>query len=112
MNKYLRELILLIFVALPFIYLASIWNNLPALVPTHFGDEGMADGWSSKIDLLYTTIGGVFGTYLLFLILPVMVPKAKMNLWDSKYFKLRFVVGVFFSLLMIFCLHLSFTYKT
>jgi uncharacterized membrane protein len=112
MKRYPRELVLLIFVAIPFIYLAAIWNNLPERVPTHFGGKGQADNWLNRIELLYITTEVMLGTYLLFLVLPILVPKEKMNLWDSKYYKLRFVLGIFFSVLMTFCLYLSSTYKT
>lgn len=43
-----RLLLSLIFIFLPFIYLAAIYGGLPDEVPTHFDRFGQPDGWSPK----------------------------------------------------------------
>ena len=40
MNKYLKESVLWAFIALPYVYLTTIWNKLPDRVPTHFSLAG------------------------------------------------------------------------
>lgn len=107
MNKYLREVILLVIVIIPFIYLASIWNDLPERVPIHFDGEGTADGWSSKTGLLCITVATIVGIYLLMLIIPIFVPKDRIITIGFKYYNIRLVITLFISILMMFCLHLS-----
>jgi Protein of unknown function (DUF1648). len=52
-KKVYRELILWLFNVIPYIYLSTIWNQLPDIVPTHFNLAGEADGWSSKQFLIF-----------------------------------------------------------
>lgn len=51
MKKYLFEIFLLIFIIIPFIYLGINYDTLPERVPTHFGLDGTANGWSDKSTL-------------------------------------------------------------
>ncbi|TXF88924.1 DUF1648 domain-containing protein [Neolewinella aurantiaca] len=50
----------LLFVFLPFIYLASIYGGLPEQIPIHFDWRGQPDGWGPK--------------YILWLLPTIMVP--------------------------------------
>ncbi|MCK9562663.1 MAG: DUF1648 domain-containing protein, partial [Bacteroidales bacterium] len=107
MNKYFKELVLWIFIALPYVYLAKIWNELPEIVPTHFNLEGVADGWSKKQTLLYIPAALGVGMYLLMLIIPFLDPKKKIQQMEGKYYVLRFMLTFFFSLLTLFLLYVS-----
>ncbi len=107
MNKYLKELVLWIFIALPYVYLATIWNELPEIVPTHFNLDGVADGWSKKQTLLYIPAALGIGTYLLMLIIPILDPKKKIQQMEGKYYVLRFMLTFFFSVLTLFLLYVS-----
>ena len=60
-----KEIPLLLLVALPMIYLASIWGTLPDTVPIHFNAKGEADGWGSKTTLIWLPLAMTLGTYLL-----------------------------------------------
>jgi len=102
MKKYLKELVLWVFMAIPFIYLAYIWNSLPERVPTHFGEGGNADDWSSKTSLLLIPGAIGIGNYLLMLLIPLLTQKAH---WI--YYRVRFVVTLFLSLLITYCYYLS-----
>ena len=53
MNKYLKESFLWALIILPYVYLSTIWDKLPARVPTHFNLLGNPDDWSGKSTLLY-----------------------------------------------------------
>lgn len=105
MNKYLKESMLWVIMLLPFVYLANVWNILPEQVPTHFNMDGNADDWSSKTSLIYIIGGMVFGLYFLFLIIPVIDPKKKIEQMGDKYFTLRLMLTIFFSLLAIFIVY-------
>ncbi|HVX50080.1 MAG TPA: SdpI family protein [Chitinophagaceae bacterium] len=72
------DLFIILIIALPFIYLAYVFKNLPATVPTHFGHNGQADGFSSKNKLwliLLITAGISMLIYLLMRFLPNIDPK-------------------------------------
>jgi uncharacterized membrane protein len=107
MNKYFKELILLVLIALPYAYLATIWENLPEEVPTHFDLQGNVNDWSNKRTLLY--LPGLLGTgiYFLMIIIPVLDPKKKIKEMGSKYYNLRFILTFFISLLTTFILYTS-----
>jgi uncharacterized membrane protein len=42
--------------SIPAIYLAMEWKALPAMVPTHFGMDGLPDSYGAKSKILYTQI--------------------------------------------------------
>jgi uncharacterized membrane protein len=45
-----------VLIVLPFIYLGSIYNSLPAVIPTHFNYKGEADGTGEKSTLIVVSI--------------------------------------------------------
>lgn len=57
-----------VLIVLPFIYLGSIYNSLPAVIPTHFNYKGEADGTGEKSTLIVVSIfmsGVSLFTYLI-----------------------------------------------
>ena len=106
-NKVYRELILWLFNVIPYIYLITIWNDLPDIVPTHFNLAGEADGWSSKQFLIFLPGSLGIGIYFLMLVLPQIDPKHNLSLEDNKYYAIRFFMGVFFSILSTYILYTS-----
>ena len=107
MNKFLKELILWIFIAIPFIYLSVIWKNLPALVPTHFDLAGNPNDWSNKSSLPYMIGGLGIGNYLLMLLIPYFDPKNKMAQMGEKYYSIRLLMTIFMSALSFYLLYVS-----
>ncbi len=58
MNRLLKEMILWIFIVMPYVYLLIIWNGLPEKVAVHFDLHGNANRWAGKTTLLIpATIG-------------------------------------------------------
>jgi hypothetical protein len=105
MNKYLKEAVLWVLMAIPFIYLSLIWNNLPERVPIYFDIGGNPNGWSSKTGLLFITGGTVTGIYILMLITPKRyIPIAQMG---YNYYNIRFIITLFVSVVMTFCICMS-----
>jgi uncharacterized membrane protein len=49
------------------VYLALLWEQIPAEVPTHFGITGAADAWGGKRNLL-TQVGGGAVLFVAFLV--------------------------------------------
>jgi uncharacterized membrane protein len=107
MNKYLKESVLWAFIALPYVYLTTIWNKLPDQVPTHFNMEGVANDWSSKTALLFIPGALGIGIYFLMLIIPILDPKKKIQQMGDKYYTLRFILTIFFSILATYLLNVS-----
>lgn len=108
MNETLRkELPIIGFVLLPFIYLAYLWNSLPEKVPTHWNYKGEIDDWGTR----YSLIGMVFMltvfTYVLMLVIPKIDPKKRIELMGGKYYQIKFVLVAFMSVLSLFIIHLS-----
>ena len=49
----MKQVILSVMVALPFLYLTYLWGQLPEIVPIHWNAAGKADGFGGKISLLF-----------------------------------------------------------
>lgn len=50
--EIIAEVVALIGLLLPIIYLAAIWSTIPDIMPTHFGLSGQASAWGGKRSLL------------------------------------------------------------
>jgi uncharacterized membrane protein len=105
LKKISGEIILWLFLLIPYIYLYQIWDQLPDIVPTHFNFSGEADGWSSKRSLLFLPAFLGIGIYLLLLFLPELDPKKNISLKDPKYYGIRFIMACFFSMLSTYILY-------
>ena len=107
MNKYLKESVLWALIVLPYVYLATIWNNMPGQIPTHFNLEGNVDSWSGKTTLLFLPGALGIGIYLLLLLIPALDPKKKILQMGDKYYTFRFMLTFFFSFFAIYLLYIS-----
>ena len=96
-------------IVLPYVYLATIWNKLPDMVPTHFNIAGNADAMSGKTTLLFLPGALGVGIYFLMLLIPVLDPKRKIQQMGDKYFTFRFMLTLFFSLLATYLVYISYT---
>lgn len=105
MNKYLKESIFWILILIPFVYLTTIWSELPKVIPTHFDLSGNPNGWSDKKGLI-VLIGSLgIGTYLLMLFIPFFDPKKKIQQMGDKYYSLRLLMTFFMSALSVYILY-------
>ena len=107
MKTFMKELSIIGLLAIPYVYLATIWKDLPDIVPTHFGMNGEANDWSSKTMLLYMPSAILVGIYLLLLILPKLDPKKRIEQMGEKYFTFRFILFLFFALLNVYLLNIT-----
>jgi uncharacterized membrane protein len=108
MNETLKkELPIIGFALLPFIYLAYLWDSLPEKVPIHWNYKGEIDDWGTK----YSLIGLVFLlpvlTYVLMLVIPKIDPKKRIELMGGKYYQIKFVLVLFMSVLALFIVYSS-----
>ncbi|HWB62892.1 MAG TPA: SdpI family protein [Chitinophagales bacterium] len=110
--KYLKlkqELVLWIFLAVPFVYIMYIWNSLPARVPTHFDISGNPNGWGGKYSV-FVTPGISILVYALLALVPLIDPK-KMSYesFQNAFFKIRLVIAAFLGIGSCFALNAAVT---
>ncbi len=91
--------------AIPFIYLAIVWNNIPETIATHFNASGEADDFGSKNMLIYLTLILVGVPFLLLKIAPAIDPKKRFEQMGDSYEKIQFFLMAFMSALSIFFIH-------
>lgn len=68
--EFIAEVVALIGLVLPIIYMAAIWSTIPDIVPTHFGLSGQANAWGGKESLL-----GLVGISIFIYILLTVISK-------------------------------------
>src|ERR1035437_6139383 len=107
MNKYLKESIFWILILIPFVYLTTIWSELPKVIPTHFDLSGNPNGWSDKNGLIILIGLLEIGTYLLMLFIPFFDPKKKIQQMGDKYYSLRLLMTLLMSIISFYLLNVS-----
>jgi len=110
-NRYsLRNIFICSIVLLPFIYLAYNYAALPSIVPTHFGLEGKADGFSNKKTLwLFLSFLSALsiGVYFLIINRSKIDPKKTAKLSVSAFQKIAVGIVIFISALNILIVYAS-----
>ncbi|MBJ2127122.1 SdpI family protein [Flavobacterium sp. IB48] len=103
--EFKKELPLIGIVLIPFIYLGTVWNSLPEIVPIHWNSKGEIDGWGNK----FTLIGMLFilpvFTYIIMSVISKIDPKKKMSLMGGKLYQFKFVLVLFMSILALFIIY-------
>lgn len=107
MNRFLKELLLWVMMAVPFVYLSMIWKELPAQVATHFDIAGNPNDWTEKSNMPYMIGAITIGTYLLMLAIPYFDPKKKIEQMGEKYYSLRLIMTLFMSVIGFYLLYVS-----
>ena len=105
MEKIKKEIPFISIALLPFIYLAYIWNRLPEKVPMHWNASGEIDNYGNKSELLWMLLLIVGLPYFIFLVIPHIDPKQKLQNMGNKLNNLRFILSLFMSALAIFILY-------
>ena len=105
MEKFKKEIPFLLIALLPFIYLAFIWNNLPDKIPMHWNGSGEIDRWGDKSELFMMLFMLTGISYFVFLIIPYIDPKQKLQNMGNKLNNLRLILGLFMSALAIYILY-------
>jgi len=92
---------------IPFAYLGYIWNELPEQVPMHYNINGEADRYGPATELFIPLGLLVLLPYLLFLIVPIIDPKRRIEAMGSRYHQLKLMMAVSMSLLATFIVYYS-----
>lgn len=85
---------------LPLVYLAFVYDKLPAIVPTHYGADGKPNNWGPKSQMY--VIGGILSgmsilLYLLMKYLPSIDPKKQVKYGERTFQKLGMGITIFFA---------------
>src|SRR5690606_24999051 len=102
--KLQKELPLFLISVLPAIFLAYIWNDLPARVPLHWDINGEVNRFGNKTELIFVGIIPIF-IYALFLVIPLMDPKKRLNSMGDKYFSIRLITALFVTIIFLFVIY-------
>lgn len=96
-----REIFIIALAIVPFIFVAVVYSQLPAEVPTHWGINGEIDAYGPKWMQFVLSGIGLF-VYGLLLVVPKIDPKrANIAKFADKYEWLRLGFQLFFSALII-----------
>lgn len=103
--NYRKEIILWVFLLIPMLYLAYVWNSLPDEVPIHFGADGQPNGWGSKASE-FIMIGMNVFVYLFLLFFKKIDPKNPgESFFTTNFYKLKLTLVFFISVLSIGVIH-------
>jgi uncharacterized membrane protein len=107
MHKNLLPWQVLTLVALlaPSVYLAYIWPALPAQIPTHFSAAGQANGYTSRANMWLLTLALPLGVGLLMTVLPRLDPKRRLASDSINFQKLRLALVAMLSSLASYSLY-------
>src|SRR5574343_1309786 len=105
MEKFKKEIPFLAIALIPFAYLGYIWNRLPEEVPMHWNGAGEIDRYGDKKELVASLFLLVGITYFVFLIIPYIDPKQKLQNMGNKLNSLRMILTLFMSGLSVFILY-------
>ena len=100
-----KELPLITIVLLPFFYLAYIWNQLPEKVPMHWNIKGEIDRYGEKMELIIIPILLPLLVYIIFLVVPKIDPKNKLNKMGNKLQTIKVLLTTFMSILALFIIY-------
>ena len=103
--NFKKEAPLIAIVLAPFIYLASLWDQLPDTVPLHWNMEGEIDNYGDKSELILIPILLPLLIYFIFTIVPMIDPKGKINQMGNKYFTLKMAMTIFMSILAMIIIY-------
>lgn len=75
-------------ILLPALYLAYTWPALPHQIPTHFGTDGQANGFTARQNMWLPCVALPLGLYVLLLVLPRLDPKRRIDTSSFNFQKL------------------------
>ncbi len=91
MKKYIKELIIILIILAPTIYLTTKWVLLPSEINV-FADNGEIEYSRSKLSLVWL-LALNFGVYLLMLLVPKI--KNRDQELSSRYYNIRLIATIF-----------------
>jgi len=105
--KLKKELPIIVIVLMPLVYLAYVWNKLPAKVPIHWNIKGEIDNYGDKLEMALLAISLPLITYLLLLVIPAIDPKGKLKNMGKKYHTIKLFLTLFMSIMALVIIYSS-----
>lgn len=102
-----KELPVIAIALIPFIYLAFVWSSLPPEVPLHWNASGEIDRYGGREELILIPFMLPVLVYLVFLVVPKIDPKNKLNQMGTKLHNIKLVLTLFMSLLATFIIYMA-----
>ena len=111
---YVKELLLLLLVFVPMIYLGVIWNSLPEIIPTNYNLNGVPDRVGDKQEFLLLMIFLFFTNgllYFLFRYIPKPddgqeVPATETANYIKAYYRIRFRIHIYLAVFTTIIIYL------
>ena len=91
--------------AVPFVFLAIIYDSLPDKVPMHWDINGEITRYGDKSELWILPFALPLLTYLIFLLVPYIDPKKQINEMGNKYHHLKLTIVLFMSILASYLIY-------
>lgn len=110
MKKLLQDMLVLILIILPSVYLLKIYPSLPPVIPTHFGIDGKPNGFSEKHQMIWIILSTSLlsgSVYLLVKNLRKIDPKKTASLSAGNMQKIAIAVVALLCAIMICMLYSS-----
>ncbi len=101
----IKELLLILLLLIPLLYLAMIWGDLPREIPLHWNAKGEIDRIGDKNELFIVLSLINIPLYFILLIVPFIDPKKKVQLHSKAYFQIRLLLQFFMAILSVFIIH-------
>lgn len=101
------QLLTLVALVMPSLYLFYAWPALPAQIPTRFGLDGQANGYTSRANIWLLTLALPLGIALLFSILPRFDPKHRLDGNSANFQKLRLAIVALLSTMACYTLYVA-----
>lgn len=99
-----KELPLLLLSVLPISFLAYLWNGLPERVPLQWGLNGQINRYGDKVELLLIGLLPLI-LYGLFLVIPMIDPKKRLEAMGTKYYTIRLITALFIAVLFTYIIY-------
>lgn len=106
-SKLIKDWPLWIIILLPFAYLAYLYPQLPETVPLHWNAQGEIDRYGPKKELWILPFVLPVLVYVIFLIVPRIDPKKKLQHMELKLDQLKFWLTLIMSLLTMVIIHMA-----
>ncbi|WP_053969726.1 SdpI family protein [Mangrovimonas sp. ST2L15] len=100
-----KELPLIGIILLPFLYLAYVWPDLPQRVPMHYNIKGEIDRYGDKSELLIIPFIMPVLIYIVFLVVPKIDPKNKLQQMGNKFQTIKVLLTTFMSVLALYIIY-------
>lgn len=99
-----KEIPLLLLSILPISFLVFVWNTLPQQVPLQWGLNGEVNRYGDKMELLIIGLLPVF-LYALFLCIPMIDPKKRLESMGNKFYTIRLITTLFIAILFTYIIY-------